>query len=540
MSKCMIIATHIAGTGCNLMASGMGESFRDISAKEVVESLRRGETLSGFRIDGPLVLEGDFPFSIRIENSLVEEIRAEGCVFEKNLSLCGLSGASLKSVSLDHALIKGMLEWINVEVDGPVSMVGVEIDGECKMDGLNLKYVEFRDAKLKGRASFSHTHFEEFVDFSRVELDGQIDLGNASFSQGADFSEAKFQRSARMEMATFERTVYFNKAEFLGTADFDGCSFREHADFRHARLAGHVEFSGANSHMGIHFNYARFEKWCDFSNSIFQRFDGPGVQVDGEFRFQHVTVGETTNLEGITVNGTADFSGVSMAGDARFNGGRFNEAKFSAAQFKGKVNFTGSVFKGPVDFRDAKFGKAICLRASFPMGATINWQQVEGCVHHCQKNAHPEARDEYGQLKVIFERNNDYDSMDRAYEMFRHHENLSARRNPCSRFFNTWILRHCAGYGTRPGRLFVFSMGIIVVFAGIYAVFGEQIQSRPDGGFAPGFYLYFSLMTFITAGVEGIQPDYDGWLIALVALETFLGILLMTMFAVMLARKLIR
>tara|TARA_B100000029_G_C17589006_1_gene961971 strand:- start:286 stop:1854 length:1569 start_codon:yes stop_codon:yes gene_type:complete len=522
------------------MVSKMAETFRDISTKEAVEFLRRGESLIGFRVSGPLVLEGVFPFSIRVENCCIDEIHAEGCVFDGDFSLSNLSGASLKGVWLDHAEVGGVMEWINVEVDGPVSLVGVDIGGECKMDDLNLKYIEFRNARLAGRASFSHTHFEEFADFSKMNFGGQIDFGNAFFGHGADFSGAKFEGDVRIEKANFKRTVYFNKAEFHGNTDFDRCCFLEHADFRRTRFVGQLDFKGASCHLGVHFNHAHFEKWCDFNESTFHRFNGPDVQADGEFLFRQVKVIESTNLEGMAVNGTSDFSGVTIGGDARFAGGRFHEANFFAAQFSGMVDFSEAVFRGLVDFRDAYFEKIICLSASFPMGATINWRQVEGHIHHCQENAHSEACDEYGQLKVIFESNNDYDSMDRAYEMFRYHENFSAERNSFSRVLNTWVLCYCAGYGTRPGRLFVFSMGIIVIFAGLYAVLGGQIQYHPDGEFAPSFYLYFSLMTFVSAGVDGIHPEKDGWLMAVVALETFLGILLMTLFAVMLGRKWVR
>lgn len=208
-------------------------------------------------------------------------------------------------------------------------------------------------------------------------------------------------------------------------------------------------------------------------------------------------------------------------------------------EFEGPVDFSGAVFDKRVDFNKTTFREnSICLDADFVNGAAIKWEQIKGKLKYDLNNDHGKASEEYGKLTNIFRNNNDYQSMDKAWELFRHHASMADEQMwIVYKKLLEWVVKRWTGYGTKPRNVFLTSLGVILVFAFVYSFFGQQIEPTPVGWDA---YLYFSLTTFIAAGVEGIHPNFGGWLKVLVVTEAFVGFLLMTLFIVMLARKLTR
>jgi hypothetical protein len=233
---------------------------------------------------------------------------------------------------------------------------------------------------------------------------------------------------------------------------------------------------------------------------------------------------------------------------------QFEKSDFSSTNFGAEVDFNDALFRRRVSFQKAKFEGTICLSANFSNGAGIEWDQIEGergkgtrirnSVDPKNGGSHLRASDEFSRLKRIFESNNDYDAMDRAYELFQHHKNCGSSKWLPLRWGNAFFLKFCTGYGTRPLRVLLVSLGIITMFALIYAILGDQTlrvdSPQPAGGHGWDFYLYFSLTTFFAGGVEGVRPDFESGVKILVAVETIMGYLLMALFVVMLTRKLTR
>jgi uncharacterized protein YjbI with pentapeptide repeats len=337
----------------------------------------------------------------------------------------------------------------------------------------------------------------------------------------------------------------FNVATFHEKADFDGAKFHCHADFRRVTFEGPVEFQGVEVSAGAHFNYAAFGGRCDFKKSEFGEFNCIQAKVSEIFNFNLVTVGKSTDFYETYFELDATFSHTRFGGEAKFEKVRFGQADFSLTYFNGSVNFLNAIFRRRVNFHQARFEDYICLLANFPNGAQLEWEQlkdetgVDTLISNSRNGKHHEASNEFGKLRKIFESNNDYDAMDRAYELFRHHANKGASKSRVSKWFNTFFLKFCTGYGTQPIRVLLAALGVIAIFAIIYAACGGQIF-YPDGGYGWDFYLYFSLTTFFAGGVEGVRPDFEGGVKMLVAAETILGYLLMALLVVMLTRKLTR
>ena len=90
------------------------------------------------------------------------------------------------------------------------------------------------------------------------------------------------------------------------------------------------------------------------------------------------------------------------------------------------------------------------------------------------------------------------------------------------------------GYGERPGRAIGW---IIVTFIGLTLVYflGSGLS---DDRFPQ--CLYFSAASMTALGYGKWVPGADGWVRALGALESFLGIFLMALFVGALTRKMTR
>lgn len=74
-----------------------------------------------------------------------------------------------------------------------------------------------------------------------------------------------------------------------------------------------------------------------------------------------------------------------------------------------------------------------------------------------------------------------------------------------------WFYNLTCGYGERPLRTVLFSLGVIGLFAGVYAGAGVEVD-QSAGGLS---YLVFSFQSFVTLilGVSGRADRYSfGWL----------------------------
>jgi uncharacterized protein YjbI with pentapeptide repeats len=456
-----------------------------MSASGAKVILRAGKPLENCHIEEPLELSGTFSKNIEIINCRIEEIRTkQDCVFQSDVRL------------------------LNVNITGMASFVNAEFFGKCEMAEIGFGYAEFYGSKFKSEANFRFTEFREFADFSEVVFERSANFRNAIFEHGADFCSVKFKNKADFEQSEFHKKVFFNDSKFYNTADFDGCKIKHYADFRRAEFMEDVEFRGAiskpqqenNTNTGLYFNHVKIHGNCNFGNSEFDVFTFSNSEISGDFYFKDVTL--------------------------------LNSVSFEGSQFTKNFNFLDS---GKMKSRKTGGPYTICLLAAFNGDVKVEWDQIIGKIYYSRKKNHAKACEEFRGLKEIFEKNDDYESMDRAYEMYRHHKNMADSKLRLIKWLEFFFLMQCSGYGTRPFRFLLVALAVILSFAVFYSFQVEQFNFLPDS--ALGFFFFFSLMTFIAGGIEGVHPNFDGWMKHVVAFESFSGILLMTLFTVMLARK---
>ncbi|MHB1158182.1 MAG: potassium channel family protein [Phycisphaerales bacterium] len=110
--------------------------------------------------------------------------------------------------------------------------------------------------------------------------------------------------------------------------------------------------------------------------------------------------------------------------------------------------------------------------------------------------------------------------------------------------FDWAVMKWCLGYGIYTKRILFTAIGVIVGFAVLYAaVAGDgTIKNYYEPSVAEHVThfnaLYFSTITFTTIGYGDYAPL--GWLRMFAGTEGLLGLILMSVFTVSFARKLIR
>lgn len=91
----------------------------------------------------------------------------------------------------------------------------------------------------------------------------------ATFDGDADFSEATFDGYADFSNAMFDGYADFRKAKFKGYTDFWHANFTGYTDFRRAKFKEYVNFTQAEVEGDADFRRATFEEEADFREATF-------------------------------------------------------------------------------------------------------------------------------------------------------------------------------------------------------------------------------------------------------------------------------
>ena len=156
----------------------------------------------------------------------------------------------------------------------------------------------------------------------------------------------------------------------------------------------------------------------------------------------------------------------------------------------------------------------------------------------------------YRYAKVAKANRGDLDASGEFYYLERRAHNAAARArarwlvqplSPTSKLRTWWDLfigRGVLGYGEKPWRPLCCAAGVMLVFAVIFWWKSAVATVAPEAS-SFGACLYFSMVTFTTLGYGDLYPN-PGFPRALAGGEAVLGMILMSLFTVVLARKYIR
>jgi len=497
-----------------------------------------------------------------------------------------------KLPSFEEAAFDNEINFSGVDFGEEVIFRRTQFSATSDFTGAKFGSAEFQDCQFGNNILFRHSEFQDWADFSRATFEGELDFTESVFKNGADFSEAQFNSVARFERSTFNQDCYFVEATFNQVADFDSITFVEGADFRNCIFKDRIEFrhatvkeasfvgiqcekqvllseiksrklnfqqahfhdlldfTKANIEDTIKFDSTFFDKIASFDHSVFERISFNQAQFCENCSFRSVNFNHESMFQKVVFDGEADFRNTTFAGDVNFYDTKFNHRVYMRnVDFQKLANFRSVDFEEKADFTDAKFRKRVCFEELMAEDVILNWLQIKGKLINHQQKKFEQAMKEYGFLKTMFEKQNNYKDMDRAYRMFKRMERKSEKlsvTNPfklVKKLFNFLILDVGSGYGTRPFNIALTTVIIILLFGVFYNFFNDQIiidtqRSSPIKNLL--FCIYFSFLSFVTLGAENLYPDYAGWLKYVVAVQAFLGFFLMTLFVVTFTRKVIR
>ena len=119
---------------------------------------------------------------------------------------------------------------------------------------------------------------------------------------------------------------------------------------------------------------------------------------------------------------------------------------------------------------------------------------------------------------------------------FRQGDSLRERAVAAGQWTANALLDITSGYGERPSRVVAFSVGVVLVFAGLFAIVWP---TGPYGGGVVG-YLLLSLESFVTLVLGGGVTVEEPRVRLLAQVEGFIGAFLIALFVFTLTRSIHR
>lgn len=359
---------------------------------------------------------------------------------------------------------------------------------------------------------------KEAEGIKRKAVDSKIFLKNSIISDTVIFSQVLFTNDVAFMNVKFENIVYFYGAYFQKSVFLWDVEFEKGADFGPSHFAS-----------GSAFYNVRFEGIAHFSGSDFYNTTSfVACKFDTLANFRHANFREENSFMDAWFEDTADFTGANFKEPVTFLGAYFKGlADFSQARFRVEADFIGSVFEDAVDFFHINAQTIL-----------ISWEQIKGKLKY-----DPRA---YSVLIKSFKDCGQYEDADDAYYEYRvrKRERFKKWYQPI-RILELIVLDWTCGYGTKPSRAIIFSIGLIFIFSLVYMRNGAIRQrDRPEQ--SPenirkrfGNSVYFSVNTFTTVGFGDWYPAKRcSKFMAMI--EGFLGWIMLSLFLITLARTWIR
>ncbi len=499
----------------------------------------------------------------------------------------------------------------NIEEKMPVTLnefsaVGAFFDSKIETDFSYSRFtgnvISFEKCKfLNGRTSFSAAEFAEGdKNFSNIFFrNGEIDFSNVKFNSGkVDFSNTVFFEGIKNFIYTdfgsgkvsFENTkfgegqvnfinvnfgegnVSFKLAEFgAGKIDFHFSIFgKGNISFERAEFGdGNVDFRKVEFNTGkVNFNRSAFgaglvtfeASQLDNSQMTFKKTDfgiGNLVFEEAEYESSEVLFENIQFENSIIYFGKSYYKKLLLISChldkyVDFRVSKCEYLDLTDTMIRDIVDFTS--FDHPVDIYCLKI-VGIRLIGQF----YIDWHRnnVKEIINRQTDTNHAVKAEQFRIIKENYDRIGNYDSEDKAYIMFKRHEERDGLQKAIERSklsaiwqkpvfgFKRVVFDHMGLYATSPLRVFISLLIIYTIFSLLYLIcpffLNTKINCIPADMSFIGKVLntfYYSIITFTTVGYGDCTPT--GFLRVVASFEGFFGPFMMSYFTVAFARKILR
>lgn len=438
-------------------------------------------------------------------------------------------GARFGSLDLAHAIVESSDNF-------PIDLRHATFDDTTTWkyaivrQPLRLEGATFHDA-----AYFTETAFENEVYFTKATFHDVGRFIEASFTAGgwfydaqfdeANFSLARFGGRADFIQAHFGR-VHLREAEFSHRVDFKQTTF-EHAMFWGAEFDGDVSFSEASIPEQVDFRQTRFTERCDFSQLTVPE---SGASLD----FGEATIAQGALLQPPDGTLIYDLSGATI-GDVTLAespppDGLFSKYRFLNTTFEG---FEFAPYRDSLNSADWKIHGTELVSGVEGSDTEPSAGELESTYLKVKNGANTvgdtRAAAEFFRKEMLYRRYQYVPTIRDAGASWR------ARTAAAWRWGANLLLDVTAGYGERPSRVVTSSVGVILVFAALFAGATET----PPYGSSIG-YLILSLESFITLVLGGAEDVTEPLIRLLAEVEGFIGAFLIALFVFTLTRSIHR
>lgn len=396
----------------------------------------------------------------------------------------------------------------------------------------------------------AHAQFRSDASFTEVTIDGDADFSNARIRGHVLFSEARVSGNANFRDAAIRGDVRFARASIRGHALFRDAAVTGAVRSQLAVIDGDANLRGTRVGRYVDFRAAAIGGYADFRNTT----TGDDVtfidtQFAGDALFWGAAIGARAHFRRARFGGRARFEGATAASIVRFDGAHFQPGDGAGAyRFARKANQNaGDYLRAGDCFFDERrhdwaarypalaenYEKvALWLRAKFKELGEAARARLRRLSGSQSRPSHAPARGEGAEERA--------DGSLSGVARFLGKARVSAKNTVrvagglLELVFARWIY----GYGERPMRIVAWALAAILGFSFIYCLSGGIAHAQsaaPLTRWADA--LYYSTTCFITLGARDWRPTPGHWVSLMVALEAFIGVLMMVLFAVTLAKR---
>lgn len=423
-----------------------------------------------------------------------------------------LESADNHPIDLRHARFHGKLDWQYSIVRQPIAFDGAIFEDAARFDETTfLGDAFFSGARFASdsKAYFLEVTFTRAAIFYDVTFPGDTSFFSAEFAGRVDFIQSQFER-ANFREVQFDARARFKEAAFEH-AEFHATTFDEGAEFESARFPERVGF-----------RHATFDDSVRFRNP---RTTAPQCRID----LRDSTVPEATLAHSGDGSVVYDLRGATVGDLEPGDGTREN--------WLGHLDILSTTFDG-FDFaayHDQFVAADWRLHETAPEldERPTTYGQLENTYLKAKNGANEigdaKAAAEFFRKEMLFRR---YQYVTKLREA----DSLRERVVTAGQWSANALLDVTSGYGERPSRVVAFSVVVVLVFAGLFAIVWP---TGPYGGGVVG-YLLLSLESFVTLVLGGGVTVEEPRVRLLAQIEGFIGAFLIALFVFTLTRSIHR
>lgn len=450
------------------------------------------------------------------------------------------------SLFLQGATVQGAVRLERSTFDGRVLLSGATIaELQCEEATFHRRF-DMADAEIDGDVDCRLIRCDSWADMREVEIHGDAHFRSARFQKGIYGVGCTFGRSVDFVNATFDKVGNFKRSTFEEGANFAYVDFEKSADFTGCTFDGPIGFQASKTTGEVADHRAGFDGvgWFDnMSVGLDARFSD--ARITGDLRLRDVVVDGALEMDvdAATPNDrlTVDLRGSAVAGGTVSCSASRSVLIDLTDATVGDVHFTGSDPFGSIRVNNTTFeGFDFSRRTHRTSLAASDWR-----IHDPSRDDHSPAELENTYLKAKngaaaagaskvaseFFRKELISRRRHHLELSRTADSVRERIRYRGRYTANLLLGTTTGYGERPSYVFVWALGIVFAFAGLYSTttpsrFGLE-------------HLLFSFQSFITF-ILGTPPTENLAARILSSIQGFLGAFFIALFVFTLTRSIHR